>query len=273
MAVEPVIETAERQALATLNGTVNRGNLLAHNGTGWVKADASDAATNLYAQWVALEGGVTGQVIRVCKTVVLRDTDAPYTANAIQYVSGTAGAITETRPAVAADVIQVVGRALDTESIFVDIKAPWELEEFIRPDTLDTSSEPGLGTSDAGWPGPSLTGTETAFFKGRFPSNIVGAVLEASIKMDSIDAQAGDIDVTVVGAYDGASNVQDTGTAITAGDWDQTDTDNIILTLDVSDTLDAAFYTPARNWAMFIDPDVLTNHALFIGLNMRYLVV
>ena len=92
MAYEPVIENAERiNGKLTLNGTVKRGNTLAYNGTGWVQADASDATTNLYAQYIAMESGESSTIIPGCKSCVLYDEDAPYTANATQYVSATAG--------------------------------------------------------------------------------------------------------------------------------------------------------------------------------------
>ncbi len=273
MAVEPVIETAVQETLLTLNGTVLRGNILAHDGTNWVQADATDAATSLYGQYVALESGVSGQVIRACRGVELSDADAPFTANGTVYVSGTAGAFTQTRPAVDGDVIQVIGRALSTSRVSIFIERPREREIFLSPDVLDTSSEPGIGKADSGWPGPSLTGTETGYFKGRFPSNMVGPLLLAEIIFNSINASAGDLDVTVVGAYDGASNVEDTGAAIATGDWDQTDTDNIILTFDVLAAFDADFIKPGRTWALFLDPDGITADAQVLGMNIRMLVV
>jgi len=273
MAVEPIIETAVQETKLTLNGAVLRGNLLAHNGTNWVAAAATDATTSLYAQYIALEGGASGAEIRACRGVELSDADAPWTANGTIYVSGTAGAFTQTRPATAGDVIQIVGRAISTSQASLFIERPRVVEWFLSPDNLDTSSEPGLGTADAGWPGPQITGTETFYFKGRFPSNIVGSIEAANIVYDSVNASAGDIDITVVGGYDGASNVQDTGTAITAGDWSQTDTDNIILTQDISAALDAGFYTPSRNWAIYVDPDGVTGAVMVLGLYLRMLVV
>ena len=166
-------------------------------------------------------------------------------------------------------MIQVVGRALDTSRLLIDIGSPKEYEIFLSPDNLDTSSEPGLGTADAGWAGPQLTGTETMYFKGRLPSGLVGSISAAEIVLDSINASAGDIDVTVVAANDGASNVEDTGTKITAGDWTQTDADNIILTMDISACFDAGFYVAGRSFCVYVDPDGITGAVNVIGLYIR----
>ena len=267
MAYPKAIEDIEGKAKVTLSATVGRGDVVGYS-SGWKLSD-SDAAAYIFAQYVALQSGVSGEEIRVCRGCTFYDEDAPYTADAPYYASGTAGSITTIRPASDGDLIQVIGRGLSTKRVRVEISAPKEWEMFLSPDVLDTSSEPGLGTSDAGWPGPALTAVETCRFKGRFPSGIVGSLSAAKIVFDSINASAGDIDITVVAAYDGASNVQDTGAPITTGDWTQSDADNIMLTMDISSALDAGFYKPARSFAIFVDPDGITAEALVVGLYLR----
>ena len=271
MASEVVIQYAEKIADLTLNGTVKKGNPLAHNGTNWVHADASDAATNLYAQYIAMQSGVSGDVIKGCKGCVLYDADAPFgSANATQYVSATAGAITSTRPTADGDVIQVIGRSISTSLARVDIKAPEEWEVFLPAHTYDTTGETGLGTTDAGWVGPQVdAAAEKTYAIGRFPSGLIGALSVAQGVWNSINGSAFDNDVTVVGAYDGASNVEDTGAAITAGDWTQADTDNIIYTQDVSACFDADFLKAGRNFCLLNDPDGITGDAQFLGLYLR----
>ncbi|KKM32466.1 hypothetical protein LCGC14_1565740, partial [marine sediment metagenome] len=129
-----------------------RGDLIGYD-SGWVKADAS-VATPIYAQLVALTpaDGSNEEVnlFNACRSCDVHDADAPFTAVTAQYLSGTAGAITETRPATDFDLIQVVGHALDTKNMTLDLKAPVEYELFLEPDLLDTSSEPGIGGADAG---------------------------------------------------------------------------------------------------------------------------
>ena len=270
MSYNMVIQDAENITHLTMKDDtfVKRGDLLGYN-SGWVKADA-DAGANIYAQWVALEDGGDGQVIQVCKKCTFHDEDAPYAANTAQYLSGTAGGITETRPATDNDLIQVVGRSLDTSQVRIEIESPKEFELFITPDTLDTTGEPGIGTVDAGWPGPQVdAASETVYFKGRLPSGIVGSTPDiARVVYDIIGASGYDTDVTVVGGHDGASNVEDTGTAITAGDW-SADTDNLLAYQDISAAFDSGFYKPGMNFAVLLDPDGITGDAIVIGLYIR----
>jgi len=253
--------------LKTVAGAmVSPGDLLGYS-TGWLRADA-DAATNVYAQYVALEGGKGGEVIRACKKCLFFDEDAPYTANTAQYLSGTAGGITETRPATDGDMIQVVGRSIDTYRCLIDIQDPKEFEMFVSPDVYDTTGEPGLGTTDAGWIGPQVDAAEElTFFKGRLPSGIISLDV-ARVIYNSIGASAYDTDVTVVRAYDGGSNVQDTGTAITAGDWNA-DTDNILSFQNILAAFDSDFVKPNVCFAVKLDPDAITGDANVIGLYLR----
>jgi hypothetical protein len=272
MSYPVVVEDAEKLATLTLAATVNPGDLLGYN-SGWVLAD-STVSTIYYAQWIALEHGVSGQRIKVAKRAVLYDQDAPYTAASLLYLSGTAGGVTHTRPTTDGDLRQVVGIAIDTYRAEIEIKPVQQVEVFISPDTLDTTGEPGLGAADAGWAGPQVDGAgETFYFKGRIPENVVGSIVAAKVLFNSINASAFDCDFSIVGAYDGASNVQDTGTAITAGDWEQADTDNIIYTVDVSALFDAGFFLPGRAFCVLGDPDGITADATVVGLYMTYNVV
>ena len=272
MAYNMVITDAENITKLTLlaANSVKRGDLLGYS-SGWVKADA-DTAANIFAEWVALEDGVGGDdgiEMAVCKKCTFHDEDAPYTADTPYYLSGTAGGITLTRPATDNDLIQVVGRALDTSHVRIEIEAPKEFEIFLSPDVLDTTGEPGIGTTDAGWVGPQIdAASEVAYFKGRLPSGIVGDIAVARVVYDIIGASAFDCDVTVVGGHDGASNVEDTGTAITAGDW-SADTDNLLAYQDISACFDSGFYKPGMNFTVKLDPDGITGDAIVVGLYIR----
>ncbi len=106
------------------------------------KADASAVSTR--AEWIAVEAGTGGQAdgtIAVTKALILTDTDAPYTAGGAQYLSATAGAITETRPSTAGELIQRVGRAISASAIEIAINAPFEV--------LGAISEMELGANAA----------------------------------------------------------------------------------------------------------------------------
>jgi hypothetical protein len=223
---------------------------------------------NVYGQYIALQMGKAGDQIKACKKCLRFDEDAPWAANTAYYLSGTAGDITATRPATDGDLVQVVGRSLDTSRLLMNIKEPQEFELFLSPDVYDTTGEPGLGTTDAGWVGPQIdAATELAFFKGRFPSGLISLDV-ARVIYNSIGASAYDTDVTVVRGYDGASNVEDTGTAITAGDWNA-DTDNALLYQNILAAFDADFVKPNACFAVKLDPDGITGDAQVIGLYLR----
>lgn len=245
---------------------IGRGELLGYS-SGWVRADA-DLATNIYAQFVAMQDGVGGQKIQACKKCLLFDEDAPYTANTAQYLSGTAGTITETRPATNGDLIQVVGRSLDTSRCLIDIKEPQEFEMFLTPDTYDETGEPGLGTVDTGWVGPQIDGaTEAVYIKGKLPSGLVGAVSCARVIFNSIAASAFDCDVDIVASYDGGANNAVALSENTA-DWNA-DTDNILNYMDVSAEFAATVWLPRMNFCLWLDPDAITGAAQVIGLYLR----
>jgi hypothetical protein len=275
MASEVTISYAERVADLTLNGLVKKGNVLAHNGTNWVHASASDAATNLYAQYIAMQSGASGEVIKGCKACVLYDADAPYTANSTLYVSATAGAVTHTRPTTNGDVIQVVGRGIDTYSARIDIPEPKELEVFIPCPPYNALSGVEAhavdGTTNE-WAGADADSAAVAgIFIGRFPSNIVGDVLAADLIVDTQASTALDIDVTVVAAYDNGANTGDAGVTTTGLSSSTTTADNYIYKVDISAAMDADFIKAGRNFGVAVDPDA--GDFLLLGLYMRYLVV
>ncbi len=255
--------------LALTGAEVSPGDLLGYSG-GWVLADA-DAAANIYGQYIAMQHGLAGATIKACKKCLLFDEDAPWTANTAQYLSGTAGKTTETRPATDGDLIQIVGRSLDTSRCLMEITAPREFELFIPATNYHTALGEGAeynGAEDAGWFGPQIDNAgEIVGFVGRFPSGLV-SVDVARVIYNSINASAFDQDVTIVRAYDGAANNQDTGTAITAGDWNE-DADNKLLYQNVVAAFDAGLIAPNACFAVKLDPDGITNDATVLGLYIR----
>ena len=275
MAELKIKESRGKVTLTALSGAViKRGDLIGYN-SGWTLADAG-VGTIYYAEYVALEGvvGDGTKTFPAAKNVVMYDADAPYTARTVQYLSATAGEIAETRPGRGVgNLIQQVGFTTSDSEIHVQLAYPKEFEIFLTPDTYDGTGEPGLGTADAGWCGPQVDGAEAVYFKGRLPESIVGSIIQARLVLDSINASGADIDLSIVGAYDGtsggaAANTQDTGTAITTTDWDQTDADNKILTVDVSALFDAGFYLPGRSFSVFLDTQSMSGDFMVIGLQI-----
>ncbi len=268
------VEIKEARMLATLapkSGAYGkRGSLLGYN-SGWVLAD-SDAAAKYFAQWIALEDfvGDGSKTIRVAKEAIITDADAPYTAVTTQYLSGTAGATTETRPAdTGANLAQVVGRSLDDSTIHMELKDPVEFENYWIP-YFDGTGEAGVGTEDTGFYGPQIDGNEVVGIPFFLPSGCT-EVLIADLIFNSINASGMDFDVTVVGCPAGGATHtagNDTGTAITTGDADQADADNQIFTMDVTDALDSGFVRPGTVCALKLDPDGITADAQCLGLRI-----
>lgn len=274
MTVDTDITEAERLTHVTLNGTVNRGDPIAHNGTGWVQADASDAATNLYAQYIALSGGVSGDIIQACKGCTLYDADAPFTANTVLYLSATAGAITHTRPTEAAAVIQVLGRSVDTYRARLDIKEPFAYEVFYPPSVFDSTNEPGLGVIDSPvWVGQAIdTAGEDIYYQGRIPSNAIA--LEAGRAIwNSVGESTGTVSGAIIVAADGATNTGDTGTALTAA-VPTSCADNKLCYSDVTACFDADAFKAGYNFNIILTQTASAAGDLqAIGLYMRYTVV
>ena len=158
---DPLIQESKFKRKVTLSAanTSAVGSLLYHDGTNYALADADSNAS--YAQLVALQVG-TAEEIEAAPYVVLADTDAPYTQDAIQYLSGTAGAITETAPSGASDLVQAIGVAHSTSLIEINIQPPKEITETLgKPFMLGSAADllqdagPAAGTvltaaSDAG---------------------------------------------------------------------------------------------------------------------------
>ena len=251
---------------------VTAGDLVYFDGTDWEKADASAHTT--FAEAMVLNTYDSGDVGLFCTGGILVDTDAPYTQGSTMYLSETAGANTATIPTTNAAIKQVIGFALSTSEVRVDIRIPSYQNQFFPVSAYDTSGEPGLGVVTDGWPGPGLDGaSETAYIVGRFQDNFVELEM-ARIVTNNTAGSAVDYDFSVAAGYDNASNAQDTGTAITANTSEATPADNLLVTFDVSSMLDSGLQGPGRNFAILIDPDgVGGGEQQILGLNLGCLVV
>lgn len=264
IAVGPVFEVTLYTAI-----TCMAGNLLAHNGTGWVLADANTPAT-LSAKAIACDTQTTAAgKVRVTREAFVEDDPATYTQNSLLYLSATPGAMTHTAPTTDGDLHQVVGVALSTGLAHVKINPPYLQYMSVAPSAYDTTGEPGLGVTDAGWAGPSPDAEdgEIVFTQPfRVPKNCV-ALNAARLFFNSTAASVLVAAITSVGAYKGASNVQVTGTA-TATDWEQDDADNIIYSVEIKTgtALDATMVTPGRIIQIKATMTTLTaGDALFLG--------
>ena len=98
----------------TLAGSVTKGDLIGDS-SGWVAADA-DAGTAIPAFFVALDDGVSGDVIRATSIAVITSVTGATATNAV-YCGTTAGETLNAAPGSSHD--QVVGVALSATSILL----------------------------------------------------------------------------------------------------------------------------------------------------------
>jgi hypothetical protein len=95
------------------------------DGTDWELADADD--NTKFSEAMVTHSFASGETGTLCTGGVIEDIDAPYTQGAEQYLSTTAGSVTATRPTGANNLMQVVGFALSTSLVHVQIRIPHEI--------------------------------------------------------------------------------------------------------------------------------------------------
>ena len=272
------IPGAARFTAAVASG-ITLGALVYHDGTRFALSDADLHTTP--AEYLVIgtdQSAVTDKRATLSRVGIITDEDAPYTLGNVQYLSTTAGGITTTLPTGSADLRQIVGRAISTSQVEVNIHQPRLHDDFYPSAPYNTSGETSstLHLADAGWTGPQLDAAGETSYVGphSLPYGFL-SLLEARLVYDNIGGTAAlDYDFTITGGYDGASNVQDTGTAITAGDVVGTPpADNILEYFDLSVMFDAGFVGPGRLWSVLVDPDgVGSADQVILGIRLVMLV-
>src|SRR4051794_20080915 len=127
MAADPTVLNASGVTSVVLKSgvTARVGSNVGFDGTDFVLADADAAAGGIQALFKAMNvlSGDGAASVAVCTAGTLFLPGATYTKGKKQYLSGTAGADTETIPAVTATLttIQVVGRAVSTDTMVFDL--------------------------------------------------------------------------------------------------------------------------------------------------------
>jgi hypothetical protein len=102
----------------TLSGTVIAGDCIGY-ASGWKRALAT-VGTAIQTKLIALEGGVSGDVIEVCREAVI-DGFTSGTVGGLLYNeegAGVGGGYTETAPATTGDVNTIIGYILTATSVF-----------------------------------------------------------------------------------------------------------------------------------------------------------
>ena len=171
---DPYVKHAQNVFSATIGSTaVTAGDMVYFDGTDWELADADD--NTKFAEAVAVNTYASGDVGVLCRSGIIRDTDAPYTQGNSMYLSTTAGDITATRPTGAENLMQVVGFCLDTERVAFEIKAPYEVTVNLSPMTDGTAAYSQYGD----FTGVLLAAAnEAAGYTFMVPQNTVGNVIQ-----------------------------------------------------------------------------------------------
>ena len=111
--------------VVTAATVIKKGQAVHWTNTAWKLADASDHL--LPCHGFALNDVDSAQDLAqrlgVSRHVLIDDLDAPYTAGETLWLSETAGALTHTRPTVAATLRQPLGEALTTEQVELVVRA------------------------------------------------------------------------------------------------------------------------------------------------------
>ncbi len=203
----PTITNAQGVTRLTLKSTVsaNVGDLIGHDGTDWVLADADG---RIPAQFMAMESVGAGAELQVCRAGILTDTDAPYTAGADQYLTTTAGAH-GAAPAISSTltVLQRIGKALSTSEMAFDLSRR-------GPDTLRArvAYDPAsLAAATARSDSVSVTGLQaTDVIRGAQVAAITGTGWDSGLVIQGFDVSGANtlrarlVNATA-GALDGAS--------------------------------------------------------------------
>ena len=231
---DPHVEQATDKFAATVGSTaVTAGDMVYFDGTDWELADADD--NTKYAEAVAVNSYASGDVGVLCRSGIIRDTDAPFTQGNSMYLSATAGAITATRPTGAENLMQVVGFCLDTSRVVFEIKAPYEVTVNLSPMTDGTAVYSQYGDFTGVLLGAAA---QAAGYTFMVPQNTVGNVIQylwwngVGTALDASDTYTIDVSSGVDAETTTATTDGITAAALTAGASD-------INRADVSAAFDA----------------------------------
>lgn len=245
MASDPYV----RQAAGVFTGTVGStaltaGDAVYFDGTDWEKADADD--NTKAAEAIAVNSVSSGEKGIFCRSCVIVDIDAPYTQGDQYFLSTTAGALTATRPTGANNLKQVIGFALSTSELYVNIPVQYELHDYQQFTATTGGTDAQLDSGNFGSKAIDAQ-NDDAYLTVQVPENAVG--LEIAYMWLAAEASVGTptFDMFVSGAIDGEqwdATTQDTGIANSAGEGAAADE---IQRTDVSAGFDDAGIVEAGN--------------------------
>jgi len=216
------------------------GELVYHDGTDFVLSDADALSTPAEYVVVALNTFGATAYGTLARKAIIEDVDAPYTLGAMQYLSTTAGGITETRPTANDDLVQIVGRAIDSSHVEIDLIQPKEVQVPLMHIALDGTATANTAFDTGGgdvWVGTLLNADdEQATVVLRLPDNI-HTIVESRWLFGTDTAVTPDLGYTVNGAHE--AEVSDATTdsisaAAVTGTADTLETDTLATGLDAA---------------------------------------
>ncbi|KKN01700.1 hypothetical protein LCGC14_1125050, partial [marine sediment metagenome] len=168
-----------RQARGVFTGTVgstalSAGDPVYFDGTDWELADASD--NTKFAEAIATNNYVSGEIGTFCVSCIVVDIDAPYTQGDNYFLSETAGAVpTATRPTAKASLRQVVGFGLSTSELRMGILPVREQHMWVNTQSSLVAAEITIVLDSGNFAGPySNADGEVVYLTFACPQNCVG---------------------------------------------------------------------------------------------------
>ena len=179
MATDAFIRQSRGNFTGDIGSTdVTPGDLVYFDGSDWELADADDEGK--FAEAMVVRGGkavVTGaaaetQTAVLSTSAILKDLDDPFTQGAQLYLSGTPGQPTATRPTGNDDLKQVVGFALSTSEVRIEIGMPHEVSVYVPLPVIVANAAADRDNDFGGLGLP--TANDEALGTVQIPDNCVG---------------------------------------------------------------------------------------------------
>ncbi len=254
---------------ALVNGAITPGSAVYHDGTGYVDSDADSNGSP--AEFFSLQHIDNDKKTRgnFARKVVIEDIDAPYTGRADQWLSTTAGEITETKPSGSDDLEQRLGYAVSTSKLVLEANWPTQVQVPIIKDVTG-SGETATALDTGAVAGDALNASTEASYDnfvipGGFVSweaNRVWTAVETDVNFDYTFSVATAEDTE---QHDVETSAPDTATANAV---DQAV--DAIGAIDVSGAFDLAGISEPGKFggAKFLRDTSDTDEMLYLGLEL-----
>lgn len=237
-----------REATGVFTGTVGATSLVAgdpvyFDGTDWERADADTYET--YAEAIVVNSFASGAVGIFCKNCILVDTDGPFTQGDQYFLTppgGTAaaGGITATRPVGNNNLVQLLGFALSSSELYIDIVPIKEHQSWVVATATTAAETVGFQLDGGNHGALGLNADdEDIFFTFEVPQNCIGLEIAHLWTAGEDVTAAPQMDIHVSGACN--DEAHDVTTAdVSFADTTIGATADYLYKTDISSAFDAA---------------------------------